>query len=762
MADLRIADAPEIPTEDITGEEKLPTGGSGNYSITLDSLAEYTKTKKDLADNTSVDTKVGGVSQELNTHIGDLLNPHQVTKGQIGLGNVNNTADADKPVSNSTQAAIISAVTPKADKTYVDIGLSSKAEKTYVDNQLTLKANKADVYTKLETYTKQESSDLVNNSVSTALNPVNASLDLAKRGVANRYDHSLTYNSDERIVLTNGDIVKSTIDGNANNPNVDMTGWGFDDNTVESIADLIAIQNPKDGQAVRVKGYHRTVNFALAIPFRGGGWFIYDSRLSAINDGGTIINGWVRSCDKINVDDFGAKGDAVTNDSVAIQNGSNYCAKNHLELHFSDLSYVCESEISIDGDATAFRTIRWKGTFSSTGVNGKYGWWIGRSGTTIITKGNSLLNVWFRRFFNENISIDGIAIVNDSAAFPTTLAPYAIKLIKGDFVGFPSEFRYITGNKFSNFVTVGFTAGVLFRGNYNKLQAGQSYLSNYIGNTTFEHFYPYECGSGIVVENATTNRLRVSNSMFFSNSSGAIIKREAIDLTPEQRTEMLIMCQLDMVHFEDCRGLFRFFGQNPANEFKNYIVMNDVTREFCGLYDATTGNPYGVVDYTNVIVSGRHDQYGEINLPVLGVGSSITSQIEMSASLIGSGAKSLSHDKINLTSGSYTLESGGASLIVALKCSDGLGFNFEVETDVIINGGELGFKTFKSLGKTQIGSVGRFHSEQGAIDARITVSVNTANGDMMQEFIVANTTGATVTVDIVMRKNITGVQCYLI
>ena len=199
MADLRIVDAPEIPTNNITGQEKLPTGGNGNYSISLDSLADYTKTKKDLADNTSVDNKVSGVRQELNTHIEDLLNPHQVTKGQIGLSNVDNTADADKPVSNSTQAAIISAVAPKA--------------------------NKDAVYTKSETYTKQESSDLVNNSISTALTPVNTSLDLAKRGVANRYDSSLTYNLGDRVVLTNGDIVKSTVDGNTNNPNVDMTGW---------------------------------------------------------------------------------------------------------------------------------------------------------------------------------------------------------------------------------------------------------------------------------------------------------------------------------------------------------------------------------------------------------------------------------------------------------------------------------------------------------------------------------------------------------
>ena len=52
-----------------------------------------------------------------------------------------------------------------------------------------------------------------------------ANKDDVKRGVANRYDSSLTYNSGERVILTNGDIVKSTIDGNTNNPNIDLTGW---------------------------------------------------------------------------------------------------------------------------------------------------------------------------------------------------------------------------------------------------------------------------------------------------------------------------------------------------------------------------------------------------------------------------------------------------------------------------------------------------------------------------------------------------------
>lgn len=42
----------------------------------------------------------------LNTHTSNTSNPHSVTKAQVGLGNVDNTSDVNKPVSTATQTAL--------------------------------------------------------------------------------------------------------------------------------------------------------------------------------------------------------------------------------------------------------------------------------------------------------------------------------------------------------------------------------------------------------------------------------------------------------------------------------------------------------------------------------------------------------------------------------------------------------------------------------------------------------------------------------
>lgn len=63
--------------------------------------------------NTNIaDAKKAGTDAQasITTHINNTNNPHNVTKAQVGLDQVNNTSDADKPISTATQNALDSKV----------------------------------------------------------------------------------------------------------------------------------------------------------------------------------------------------------------------------------------------------------------------------------------------------------------------------------------------------------------------------------------------------------------------------------------------------------------------------------------------------------------------------------------------------------------------------------------------------------------------------------------------------------------------------
>jgi hypothetical protein len=53
----------------------------------------------------TVDSIIGKVNTATG-HIASSSNPHSVTKTQVGLGNVDNTSDANKPISTATQTAL--------------------------------------------------------------------------------------------------------------------------------------------------------------------------------------------------------------------------------------------------------------------------------------------------------------------------------------------------------------------------------------------------------------------------------------------------------------------------------------------------------------------------------------------------------------------------------------------------------------------------------------------------------------------------------
>lgn len=59
-----------------------------------------------LKDQAGITSDIDAVQTNLETHINNKSNPHEVTKDQVGLSEVDNTSDANKPISTATQNAL--------------------------------------------------------------------------------------------------------------------------------------------------------------------------------------------------------------------------------------------------------------------------------------------------------------------------------------------------------------------------------------------------------------------------------------------------------------------------------------------------------------------------------------------------------------------------------------------------------------------------------------------------------------------------------
>ena len=74
----------------------LSTATNAVVSATDTVLGALGKLQKQVSDNLTT----------LTSHTGNTSNPHSVTKAQVGLGNVDNTSDASKPISTAVQTAL--------------------------------------------------------------------------------------------------------------------------------------------------------------------------------------------------------------------------------------------------------------------------------------------------------------------------------------------------------------------------------------------------------------------------------------------------------------------------------------------------------------------------------------------------------------------------------------------------------------------------------------------------------------------------------
>ena len=104
---------------------KLNSGLNGDITNALNEAKAYTDAAKTALEKLIQDSdKI--IKKSLDAHIGNKSNPHNVTKAQIGLGNVQNLAPADMPVSTAQAASIADA---KAAGTKAQTDLSTHANR---------------------------------------------------------------------------------------------------------------------------------------------------------------------------------------------------------------------------------------------------------------------------------------------------------------------------------------------------------------------------------------------------------------------------------------------------------------------------------------------------------------------------------------------------------------------------------------------------------------------------------------------------------
>ena len=104
---------------------KLNSGLNGDIINALNEAKAYTDAAKIALEKLIQDSdKI--IKKSLDAHIGNKSNPHNVTKAQIGLGNVQNLAPADMPVSTAQAASIADA---KAAGTKAQTDLSTHANR---------------------------------------------------------------------------------------------------------------------------------------------------------------------------------------------------------------------------------------------------------------------------------------------------------------------------------------------------------------------------------------------------------------------------------------------------------------------------------------------------------------------------------------------------------------------------------------------------------------------------------------------------------
>ncbi|QVW53860.1 tailspike protein II [Acinetobacter phage TaPaz] len=331
MADLRIADAPEIALENITGNEKIPTGGYGNSAVTINNLGQFAKTALSLATEEYVNN-LSGQKEVKITLTGNNLTP---TSSNDLIPQLNNS------VLNIVHQKLLNKIEWVKDNVSVitdhqalqNRNVSNTHPSTSISHNVTSNVSveieniKNDVL-RIETETIPELSNSIVGKQDVIVNDINltpsatlsnvqstnnAALNNSLQALLNRDQYRSIHNNLTGRDVENAHPTTSIYDGNETQKQInDKTIVSYD-----TVGDLRNIVPRKNGQVVHVKSHSNNNS--------GGLNYIWNSDNSLPDDDGYIIQSattstgrWVAQFGKspITPRHFGAKGDGVSDERL--------------------------------------------------------------------------------------------------------------------------------------------------------------------------------------------------------------------------------------------------------------------------------------------------------------------------------------------------------------------------------------------------------------------------------------------------------------
>lgn len=254
-----------LPLKAPIGAMKIPTGGFGDYSITVSSIGDFiidafNLATKDYVDNILIEKEdridtTGGyltpISQ--NASIPDttndvidevaqaLLDRIEYVKDVFGNRPLHNELDGRSEINSHPSTSISHGSGTVFSKfSSLDSNLNNINNNLIpnIDNNILLKEDKIvndSNFSEESSFSPvpSTSSSFLNTSLQALVNRdefLNVQL---KKGITPTFDQAFAdkiggYPLNARLILANGDIVKNTVPNNTTDPNVDMTGWVYD------------------------------------------------------------------------------------------------------------------------------------------------------------------------------------------------------------------------------------------------------------------------------------------------------------------------------------------------------------------------------------------------------------------------------------------------------------------------------------------------------------------------------------------------------